>query len=92
MCFSGSVDIIIAKQLTAVPVPYQMRDVIQVPISPFVSAKSLMSTTHNYFRMDLGIPIVKRAHAESHYVYNCADGLLKGRDIVTDACAEWWVD
>ena len=68
-----------------------MRDVIQVPLSPFVSAKSLMSTTHNYFRMELGIPIAKRAHAESHYVYNCADRLLKGRVIVTDAGAEWWV-
>ena len=46
----------------------QKLDVIQMPVSPFVSAKSLMSTTHNYFRMELGIPIVKRAHGKSHYV------------------------
>ena len=53
-------------------------DATQVPVPPFVSAKSLMSTAQNYFRMELGTLIVKGAHGKSHNVYNCADGLLKG--------------
>ena len=48
----------------------------------------LMSTAQNYFRMELGTLIAKRAYGKSHYVYNCADGLLKGQDIVTDAGAQ----
>ena len=47
-----------------------------------------MSTAQNYFRMELGTLIAKRAYGKSHYVYNCADGLLKGQGIVTDAGAQ----
>ena len=58
------------------------------PNTAFVSAKCLMSTAQNYFRMKLGTLIVKRAYGKSHYVYKCADGLLKGQGIVTDAGAQ----
>ena len=37
-------------------------DATQVLIPPFVSAKSLMSTAQNYFRMELGTLIAKRAY------------------------------
>ena len=63
-------------------------DATQVLIPPFVSAESLMSAAQIYFRMELGTLIAKRALGKSHYVYNCADGLLKGQDIVTDAGAQ----